>query len=287
MRNPFKTSPACEIIPVLPSGVEITRSMRVGKTGLGQAVQLYSRRLCSSLSGYKTIFNGLLATNVRKLDTLRSYIPTSPMFGWGNPESRVAGDMHYWGFGGAKNHSVTIIRWSAGSCRNTASSPFPIWQASSISRGPKTWNLAHGNEGTPETSDGYELIDEYMKREYKIPKDFASYCYVSQILQAEGIKTAIETHMRPYQVVWEHCSGNIMTAGLWFHGRQGIISGVTRRFTITFLKNSMMSCCLPSLKMEASCIPGQPAVTIVAGIPCPAQRFWRERDLWHNLWCSK
>jgi beta-mannosidase len=47
---------------------------------------------------------------------------------------------------------------------------------------------------------GYETIDEYLLRDYKKPKDFDSYVYVSQLLQAEGIKTAIEAHRRakPY-----------------------------------------------------------------------------------------
>lgn len=47
---------------------------------------------------------------------------------------------------------------------------------------------------------GYETIDEYLLRDYKKPKDFESYAYVSQLLQAEGMKTAIEAHRRakPY-----------------------------------------------------------------------------------------
>ena len=35
-----------------------------------------------------------------------------------------------------------------------------------------------------------------MERDYKIPADFQDYAYVSQLLQAEGIKTAIEAHRR-------------------------------------------------------------------------------------------
>ena len=147
--------------------------------------------------GYKTIFNGLLATNVRKLDTLRSYIPTSPMFGWGNPESRVAGDMHYWGVWWGKepfsNYNKVVGRFMS----EYGFQSFPDMTSFINFTRPEDLKLgspvmkAHQKHPT-----GYELIDEYMKREYKIPKDFASYCYVSQILQAEGIKTAIETHMR-------------------------------------------------------------------------------------------
>jgi beta-mannosidase len=42
---------------------------------------------------------------------------------------------------------------------------------------------------------GNQLIREYMLREYPEPKDFESFLYVSQVLQAEGIKVGAE-HLR-------------------------------------------------------------------------------------------
>src|SRR5947209_17393558 len=42
---------------------------------------------------------------------------------------------------------------------------------------------------------GNQLIREYMLREYPEPKDFDSFLYVSQVLQAEGIKVGAE-HLR-------------------------------------------------------------------------------------------
>jgi beta-mannosidase len=42
---------------------------------------------------------------------------------------------------------------------------------------------------------GNQLIREYMLREYPMPKDFESFLYVSQVLQAEGIKIGAE-HFR-------------------------------------------------------------------------------------------
>jgi beta-mannosidase len=42
---------------------------------------------------------------------------------------------------------------------------------------------------------GNQLVREYMLREYPEPKDFESFLYVSQVLQAEGIKIGAE-HLR-------------------------------------------------------------------------------------------
>jgi beta-mannosidase len=43
---------------------------------------------------------------------------------------------------------------------------------------------------------GYQTINEYMARDYQVPKNFEDYIYVSQLLQAKGMKTAIEAHRR-------------------------------------------------------------------------------------------
>ena len=43
---------------------------------------------------------------------------------------------------------------------------------------------------------GNPLIREYMLRDYREPKDFASFLYLSQVLQAEGIKVGAEAHRR-------------------------------------------------------------------------------------------
>jgi beta-mannosidase len=51
-------------------------------------------------------------------------------------------------------------------------------------------------------SRGWDIINEYMKRDYKIPTDFVQYNYVSQLLQARGMQIAIEAHRRakPYNM---------------------------------------------------------------------------------------
>lgn len=43
---------------------------------------------------------------------------------------------------------------------------------------------------------GMELIRTYMEREFKVPENFEEYVYVSQLVQAYGIKKAIEAHRR-------------------------------------------------------------------------------------------
>lgn len=51
-------------------------------------------------------------------------------------------------------------------------------------------------------SRGWEIINGYMKRDYKVSEDFVKYNYISQLLQARGMKIAVEAHRRakPYNM---------------------------------------------------------------------------------------
>jgi len=55
------------------------------------------------------------------------------------------------------------------------------------------------------SSIGNATIEEYMEREYDKPKDFESLLYISQILQADGIRIGIEAHRRNKQ----KCNGSL------------------------------------------------------------------------------
>jgi len=150
---------------------------------------------------YEDIFNRILPDNVMKLDTLRSYVPTSPLFGWGNQNSKLSGDMHYWGVWWGKEpftkYSEVIGRFAS----EYGFQAFP--DPGSFTKFTLPGDLKLGSavmKVHQKHPIGYEIIDEYMLREFKRPRDFKSYAYVSQVLQAEGIKTAIEAHRRamPY-----------------------------------------------------------------------------------------
>jgi beta-mannosidase len=149
---------------------------------------------------YKNLFEKVLPDVVKENDS-RNYISTSPMHGWGKKESMLEGDSHYWG-----------VWWGM--------QPFQVYERK-IGRfmseygfqgmpALSTFKKFCGKEELTLTSDavknhqkhpaGYETIQNYLERDYRQPKDFENYIYVSQVLQAEGIKSAIEAHRKakPY-----------------------------------------------------------------------------------------
>lgn len=152
---------------------------------------------------YKKVFHEMIP---QTLDSLlpkekNIYWSSSPSIGWGRKESLLKGDSHYWG-----------VWWGI--------EPFEIFEKK-VGR----FMSEYGFQGMPNletlqkvmrkedlnfTSEafknhqkhptGYETINEYMARDYVVPKDFEDYVYVSQLLQARGMKIAIEAHRRakPY-----------------------------------------------------------------------------------------
>jgi beta-mannosidase len=150
---------------------------------------------------YRGIFGGLLMTVISKFDSLRPYILSSPRNGWGRRESTKEGDMHYWGIWWGKEPFSTYREKTGRFMSEYGFQGFPPAESFRKFTLPADRQLgspvmkAHQKHPV-----GYETIDEYLLRDYKKPKDFESYVYVSQVLQAEGMKTAIEAHRRakPY-----------------------------------------------------------------------------------------
>lgn len=155
---------------------------------------------------YKTIFHEVIPNAIKKYAAAdkQIYWPSSPSIGWGHKESLTEGDSHYWG-----------VWWGE--------QPFEIYHekvprfASEYGfQGMATMETTKSMfSGTPDLSlqsatikahekhaRGWEIIDNYMKRDYVLPKDFVKYNYVSQLLQARGMQIAIEAHRRakPYNM---------------------------------------------------------------------------------------
>jgi len=148
---------------------------------------------------YTHLFHDVIPQTLSRLlpSNENRYWASSPSIGWGRKESLQQGDSHYWG-----------VWWGM--------EPFKMYE-SKVGRfmseygfqGMPDWKtvLSFGNQeelnfdsevvkNHQKHPTGYKTIDEYMARDYKVPASLEDYCYVSQLLQAVGMKTAIESHRR-------------------------------------------------------------------------------------------
>jgi beta-mannosidase len=150
---------------------------------------------------YRTVFNEVIPNSIRRMDTLRPYITSSPKFGWGRPESMKEGDSHYWGVWWGKEpfskYEEKIPRFMS----EFGFQGFPDDYTINKFTLPEDRKLGSAvMKAHQKHPVGFETIDEYMKRDFRDPKNFEMYGYVSQVLQAEGVTKAIEAHRRakPY-----------------------------------------------------------------------------------------
>ncbi|KQT30927.1 beta-mannosidase [Chryseobacterium sp. Leaf405] len=155
---------------------------------------------------YKKIFHDVIPNSITEVAAKDKsiYWESSPSIGWGHKESLTEGDSHYWG-----------VWWGE--------QPFEIYNEKvprfaseyGFQGMPSLENIKAMFSGNPDLSlenptiktheknaRGFQIIDEYMKRDYVVPKDFVKYNYVSQLLQARGMQIAIEAHRRakPYNM---------------------------------------------------------------------------------------
>jgi beta-mannosidase len=152
---------------------------------------------------YEKLFHQLIP---KTLDSLLSqkenrYWPSSPSIGWGKKESLTQGDSHYWGVWWGKE-PFDIYEKKVGRFM----SEYGFQGMPNLETLQKVMNKEDLNftseafKNHQKHPTGYETITEYMERDYVVPKDFEDYIYISQLLQARGMKTAIEAHRRakPY-----------------------------------------------------------------------------------------
>ena len=146
---------------------------------------------------YLKIFYGVLPEVCSSLDPSRPYWPSSPSSKLEDDnESQQMGDSHYWQVWHA---SVPFSEYENQRPRFMSEygfQSFPQLETVNTYTVPTDHDIQSpvmmAHQRHPR---GNQLIREYMLREYPEPKDFESFLYVSQVLQAEGIKIGAE-HLR-------------------------------------------------------------------------------------------
>lgn len=148
---------------------------------------------------YQNLFQGILPEAVKAYDPKTAYVSSSPMLGWGKKESLLRGDSHYWGvWWGMEPFDVyekKVGRFMSEYGFQGMPSYFTLKHYGDSLNLNSSYIKAHQKHPT-----GYQTINTYMERDYKVPTEFFNYVYASQLLQRDGMQIAIEAHRRnkPY-----------------------------------------------------------------------------------------
>jgi len=159
---------------------------------------------------YCKIFDEILPEAVAKFDPSTAYWPSSPKYGYKDERSRNDGDMHYWGvwFNNDPKESFKEYLPRFMSEYGLQSVPekksllgFSIeedWSFDSEVMNAHQRHLPKPKRGQP--MGGFQVITKYMEDEYVLSENFVHKAYCTQVVQADYLRFAINTHRRnrPY-----------------------------------------------------------------------------------------
>lgn len=153
------------------------------------------------LNDYDELFEKLLPSLVAKYDEKRFYFPSSPISNYENDIDFTKGDVHYWGVWHGEAPFSDYQKYIPRFMSEYGFQSFPIFKSVKKYTTKEDWDIESPvmrlHQRHPK---GNQLIREYLLRDYHDPKNFESLLYLSQVIQGEGIKTAMEAHRRakPY-----------------------------------------------------------------------------------------
>jgi beta-mannosidase len=189
---------------------------------------------------YVKLFVRLLPAVLDEYDPSRPYWQSSPSSNFqDDSDSQRIGDVHYWQVWHAEKPYKEYEKQFPRFMSEYGFQSFPeletvkTYTAEEDRRSIETpIMLAHQRHPR-----GNQLVKEYMLREYNQPKDFESFLYVSQVLQAEGIKIGAE-HFRRIMprnmgsLYWQanDCWQVASWSGMDYFGRWKALMYYTKKF---------------------------------------------------------
>jgi beta-mannosidase len=146
---------------------------------------------------YVVLFRDVLKSVVAQYSPQTPYWPSSPSANFeAPPDNPRDGDMHYWMVWHALEPIEKYTEQTPRFMSEFGFQSFPELATISTFAKPDEFDIdSKTMRAHQKNTGGNERILTYMLREYREPKDFASFVYLSQVQQAEAIKTGAE-HFR-------------------------------------------------------------------------------------------
>ncbi len=189
---------------------------------------------------YVSTFNGLIPSVVERLDPQRPYWPSSPSadFEETSPTFQT-GDAHIWDVWHGRVPFSTYETHHARFVTEYGFQSFPEMKTIEAFTAPedRTSIFTPVMLGHQKNNEGNSIIHDYLLRDYPEPKDFGSFLYASQVLQAEGIKLGAEHFRRSRpetmgSIFWQlnDCWPVASWASIDYYGRWKALQYYARRF---------------------------------------------------------
>ncbi|MBG8553451.1 beta-mannosidase [Hymenobacter guriensis] len=188
---------------------------------------------------YLRLFNDLLPSVLREQDPSRLYWPSSPSANYEDLASRQRnGDMHYWAVWAGTDPLSAYEQQVPRFMSEYGFQSFPELKSVQQYALPTDFDIASPVMRQHQRSQaGNPRLLEYLRRDFREPKDFPAFLYVSQVLQAHAIKLAAE-HLRRNRprvmgsLYWQlnDCWGGASWSSIDYYGRWKALQYYARRF---------------------------------------------------------
>ncbi|MDR2474351.1 MAG: glycoside hydrolase family 2 protein, partial [Bacteroidales bacterium] len=159
---------------------------------------------------YTDLFHKTLPEVIGEYSPGTFYLPSSPYNE--NKDEEHNGDRHYWGVWHGQEPTSRFNEVKSRFFSEYGFQSFPEFESvKRFAPEPDDWNITSEVMMLHQRAGNYAnpRIREYLQKEYREPFDFKGFLYMSQVLQGDAIKTAIEAHRRdrPYcmgTLFWQH-----------------------------------------------------------------------------------
>jgi beta-mannosidase len=189
---------------------------------------------------YLTEFSGILNRVVARLDPEVPYWPSSPSADYEELSDHYqSGDAHIWDVWHGRVPFSTYETHHPRFVTEYGFQSFPEMRTIEAFTEPadRTGIFTQVMLAHQKNNEGNSIIHDYLLKDYPEPKDFASFLYVSQVLQAEGIKIGAEHFRRSRpetmaSIYWQlnDCWPVASWSSIDYYGRWKALQYYARRF---------------------------------------------------------
>ncbi len=152
---------------------------------------------------YLKLFDKLLPELVSEYTDGVDYWESSPKYGRGNPKYKTEGDAHDWWIWHDEYPFEHLLDAVPRFMSEFGFQAFPSYEAIQYINGNDSITVSSKAFDTHQKHPrGYNIIKNYMERDYPVPTKDDDYVYMSQVLQANGMALGFEAQRRarPYNM---------------------------------------------------------------------------------------
>lgn len=162
-------------------------------TTFGYPAELFERLVAANRDLFERVLRDLVAEH----DPDRFYLPSSPIGFWNDPADDARGDNHYWGVWHGEEPLSAYAERVPRFMSEYGFQSYP--DIASVERFTDADDRMVGSAVLAlhqKHPRGDAIIGRFLRHHYGEPRDFAAFCTLSQLTQADGLRIAFEAHRR-------------------------------------------------------------------------------------------